>query len=491
MYRVLIVDDEEPVLESYSFLLEEYGERFTLAGLARSGYEAVQKIHELIPDVVFMDINIPGFDGIEAIEAVYKKYPRMVFVLSTAYERFEMAKRAIPLGVFAYLVKPVSKRTFLSTLDAIGDYLGEKEVSAEFSTEDLAVRLFLKESIWKPLSAEEAMRYASLFNIRSSTIIVGIVDAGEENGAFARRVQEKISYRHHCLYAPYAALSLFLICSDDMTPDFPQYFSQILEELGGRERVWALGPPTTLEKVHLSAEKALEVLRIKKAQGEALQRERFRIIQIRRRMAYSAPEELRTLFTAHWKEVFAVSPFPQAKAKMLVLFTLLFDDLGGHYDEKKEKIFPFVPSEEIMELKDLSAWEEWAVRSFDILIELFIEKYSQSLSQPLKKALAYINAEYTEPLQLADVADAAAISSAYLSRLFAEQLETNFIDYLTDLRIDRAERLLSEGELSVKEIAVAVGIRDPNYFGKCFKKATGLTPSLYAQEKRSSQHGEK
>lgn len=110
MYRVLIVDDEEPVLDSFSFMLKEYTNDFILAGKARNGYEALKMIHEIQPDVVFMDINIPGMDGLKVIDSVHEKYPQMIFVLSTAYERFDLAQRAIPLGVHAYLVKPISKK---------------------------------------------------------------------------------------------------------------------------------------------------------------------------------------------------------------------------------------------------------------------------------------------------------------------------------------------------------------------------------------------
>jgi len=151
MYTVLIVDDEEPVLSSYGFLLESGIEGFSLAGKARSGYEAIKLMYELRPDVVFMDINMPGLDGLDTIAEVHDKFPDVVFVLSTAYERFDLARKAIPLGVHAYLVKPVTKKTFIETLEGIRATLVRRRSSKVSSPENDVVRQFMKEDIWREI----------------------------------------------------------------------------------------------------------------------------------------------------------------------------------------------------------------------------------------------------------------------------------------------------------------------------------------------------
>jgi two-component system response regulator YesN len=84
------------------------------------------------------------------------------------------------------------------------------------------------------------------------------------------------------------------------------------------------------------------------------------------------------------------------------------------------------------------------------------------------------------------VADAAQVSAAYLSRLFSEHLKTNFVDYLTELRMEKAEKLILEGKMNIKEVAFAVGYQDPNYFSKIFKKTTGMLPTVYAAERRGN-----
>ncbi len=116
MYQVMIVDDEEPVLDSFAYILEKDVTDFALCGKARSGIEAVNMIQKLSPDLVFMDIQMPGIDGLEAIRQVRQLVPNTIFILATAYERFDIAQKAIPLGVFSYMVKPVSRKMLLDEL---------------------------------------------------------------------------------------------------------------------------------------------------------------------------------------------------------------------------------------------------------------------------------------------------------------------------------------------------------------------------------------
>ncbi|MCF6335779.1 MAG: response regulator, partial [Spirochaetales bacterium] len=125
MYQVMIVDDEEPVLDSFAYILQKDVTDFTLCGKARSGTEAVGMIQELLPDLVFMDIQIPGIDGIEAIRQIRPRSPNTVFILATAYERFDIAQKAIPLGVFSYMVKPISRKALLEELSKVKNHLDQ------------------------------------------------------------------------------------------------------------------------------------------------------------------------------------------------------------------------------------------------------------------------------------------------------------------------------------------------------------------------------
>ena len=74
------------------------------------------------------------------------------------------------------------------------------------------------------------------------------------------------------------------------------------------------------------------------------------------------------------------------------------------------------------------------------------------------------------------------ISPYYFSKVFKEESGLNFIEYLTNIRIDKAKELLDSTSLSIKEICVSCGYTDPNYFSRSFKKKVGVTPTEYKEK---------
>ncbi len=486
MYSVLIVDDEEPVIESYSFILENGVENFRLAGTARSGSEAIARIHELKPDVVFMDINMPGLDGLEAIERVHDYFPKTVFVLSTAYERFDLALRAIPLGVFTYLVKPVTRKTFLETLEAVRVELGKRRNNRDAPDSRLRADRFLRDTIWKKPDRDQAVAIRESLGLEADGGFVCFVGLDSDQESLFVAINAKLELKYRFLFTVHLNLGMYFFPCPVDKRSAEAFLERTLKECVPAGVLCIVGsgsmrPGTELQD---TCTEALAELQKKRDSTDVRIRERLRIIQIRRKMGLSECEEVRALFTEYWGEVFASYGLETAKAKMAAFFSLLIDDVTGCYQSHSDAAVPFDPAEEIMALEDLSAWKDWSLAAFNRIYAMSRLKRTGQFPVPLVRALSFIETSFDQQIQLSDVAESAHVSTAYLSKLFSDHLCSSFVDYLTELRVAHAEQLIRENRLTVKEVAHAVGYQDPNYFSKIFRKTVGISPSMYAERSR-------
>ena len=98
---------------------------------------------------------------------------------------------------------------------------------------------------------------------------------------------------------------------------------------------------------------------------------------------------------------------------------------------------------------------------------------------PIRQALRYIDAALPGDVSLQEVAAQVHLNPSYLSQLFKQQMNMNFIDYVLEQRMARAKQLLAQTTLRISEIAERVGYSDVAYFSNAYKRATGMTPSEY------------
>ncbi|MBB2184317.1 helix-turn-helix transcriptional regulator [Lachnospiraceae bacterium MD1] len=106
--------------------------------------------------------------------------------------------------------------------------------------------------------------------------------------------------------------------------------------------------------------------------------------------------------------------------------------------------------------------------------------YSNHIVQATKE---YLEAHYTDDISLEDAAMQVNMSPQYFSKLIKKTTGFNFIDWLSTLRVKKAKELLTNSNLTVKEVCFMVGYKDPNYFSRIFKKRIGITPSEYIKSR--------
>lgn len=103
----------------------------------------------------------------------------------------------------------------------------------------------------------------------------------------------------------------------------------------------------------------------------------------------------------------------------------------------------------------------------------------EDLSQAVKIAADYAARHYREAVGLGDAAEAAGVNSTYLSYLFSQEMGIGFANYLLNLRMEHAKKLLRETNLKMWQVAEESGFNDYHYFSKVFKKAEGMSPAQY------------
>lgn len=105
MLRIVIADDELPIREWLNYCLQGYVESFQIVGIASDGLQTYNMVLKEKPDVVIIDINMPGMDGISVMEKAKIILPKTEFVILTNSAEFSYAKKAITLGAKEYILK--------------------------------------------------------------------------------------------------------------------------------------------------------------------------------------------------------------------------------------------------------------------------------------------------------------------------------------------------------------------------------------------------
>ncbi len=157
MIRVLLVDDEKPALKEMSYLLQDYPE-VEIVGMLQDGRETLQKITELKPDAIFLDIDMPGVNGLELAMKIQELHAGVMIIFVTAYSEYALdAFRAYPLD---YIMKPVNKRRFDRTMQHLEEQLGLRK-SAPHNSGKAQIHCFGNFEVFTEDGEKKYMKYAT------------------------------------------------------------------------------------------------------------------------------------------------------------------------------------------------------------------------------------------------------------------------------------------------------------------------------------------
>lgn len=128
MKRILIIDDEKPARDRLRRLVDAMAD-YEVAGEAINGSDALEQIRELTPDILLLDISMPGMDGMSLAHVLQDSGASPAIIFCTAYQ--DQALSAFEVEAVDYVVKPVRAERLEKALDKAGRYMGDEDESRE------------------------------------------------------------------------------------------------------------------------------------------------------------------------------------------------------------------------------------------------------------------------------------------------------------------------------------------------------------------------
>ncbi|RKX82691.1 MAG: DNA-binding response regulator [Spirochaetes bacterium] len=117
--KILLVDDQILFIESLKAVLETLADDIKIINIAHTGLEAVKLVKKQIPDIILLDVRMPGMDGVETVKVLHKKYPQIKIMMLTTFDDDEYVHKALGYGAAGYLLKDVPPVDLINSIRAL------------------------------------------------------------------------------------------------------------------------------------------------------------------------------------------------------------------------------------------------------------------------------------------------------------------------------------------------------------------------------------
>lgn len=517
------MDDEFIVRLGIKSMTNWESHNISIVGEASNGRDALKMCRNLKPDIVLTDIKMPVMDGLEFLRQLREDDPYVKVVILSCYNDFEYVREALRLGAIDYLLKPTmtsddviqlinriktniekenrlehnlasvnndckikKQNVLLELLSGVYEvqYSLEKlkTLGVDLLNENLAVfalkpdNLHLISSICN--KQDETLMYSAISNIIDDSLSTKQepLYVHDNNGYFTviYRCDEKVSYKDI-----YSEVYNFCI-----------YIRNIIKKYLNISVSIGIGDlqatQMDLPKASLNAQKALE-MRFFEGSGSIILYQHIRNTSVELPSASQLHEKypllkyavsgditsFRGALSGVKKEISKTSSVRQARNLLLeIAFNLFseFNQITGINDQSINSIYDYIINSDTLD----AACGFICDRIQDLVGDDIFTNENNKIINSIK---LNIRQNYSKDLNLDLIASKYNISKNYLCHLFKKTTGETYLSYLTSVRIEKAKELLLKTNMKIYEIAEMVGIPDPRYFSRLFKKSVGMLPT--------------
>ncbi|MHA6532475.1 response regulator transcription factor [Paenibacillus sp. BAC0078] len=513
MYKLLLVDDERLILEGISQVVDWEKAGTELAGTARNGLEALEKIEALAPDIVITDISMPGLDGLGLVERCSEKFPAIKFIMLTGYKDFDYACTAMQHGVKHYLLKPCNEQQIHEALIELVKELDERKSRERFVTE-MKHRLtkvlphvkeqFLKEWISnKTYGSYDLDYYQELFGTRLDDksvrlILLHLEGSFEYEHLFALQNIAKDMLSEVLLSTTIGSHVLILLEQPEdggQQADLLERIAEVKEIFHNfykihvtiavsdqgrmihsrslyRQTLQCLNHRFYLEEGSLITGSDIPADELSGKNEIDLEEEQICLL-IKAGDQNAVEAELERLFGVLSEQRFDINV---TRSYVLQLYSAM---IRLCIPEERSTFTSGLA--ELAELGNLSSLKAFVKKEAGRLTQMYDRHFVTRQSSIVDKMLRIIEEDYcNSELSLSSVAaEMLYMNPDYLGKIFKKVTGEKFSNYVTHYRIGKAsEHIIRSGDVKVFELAELYGFGgNAQYFSQVFKKVTGRTPT--------------
>lgn len=496
MYKVLIVDDEPIVREGLEWIIEWENYNYQIIDTAENGKEGLEKIRSLKPDLVVTDIRMPEVNGIEMVRQAREEGFDGECVILSGHSDFIYAQEAIELGMLSYLLKPIDEDELIRSLSKIREEIKKKKQIEEYQDYSLSslvktyiirgqyndnLEVFLSYDFYQLIGCffhtpeidqgrmTEIMKHILPKNTfvfsHSNTLFALICDETMTAVNSLVAALEREINNHH-------AKSVFILSErTSSVKDLRRLYNEIKE----LETKQYLFPKQTVLSHQILADEAE-----KKNSTFVLDKSELRTNLLQATISGQAAKMtayLEQLFHYYQKNMWNVN---MIKADLSNLCSYYFETIEEELDK---------PLKENEKNKVISViWSNKSLYdTFDFLKEVFKDMgrmfYAKNEKKDVVEDIVQITyKQFDEDLTLQYLGKKLNYSHSYLGKKFKAQKQKSYRTFLDEVRIEKAKKLLREGQYLIYEISDRVGYTNADYFYKKFKKLVGMSPKTYQKQ---------
>lgn len=533
--KVFLVEDEMVIRRGIKNSIDWEKEGYIFCGEASDGELAYPMIIKEKPDILITDIRMPFMDGLELCKLVKKELPNIKILILSGYDEFDYAKEAIRLGVTEYLLKPISSGKLLEALNGVSESIRrekeDKDLVRKYMEEmrentEHEKQKFFEQMIAGNLSMADALETGKKYEMNLSAGMYNLLlfrfTLGEENRKSgellgeAEYAIEKLTERLEYVFEFQRGVEgwAFLLMADneEQMSERVKELSKDLEEIMKNYSTIAyfggIGQPVArlreLEESFREAERAL---------AARFTMELNRIISV---------EDIRMAQNVDTLDDIEITSFREIEKTRTMLEKFLNNGAEDEIDEFVDVYINELPEENLKSV----LMRQYIIMDAYIVMMSFCEKIEgiegemQAQSEELKNSMKTIQTleeiknyirmllkkiigvrdtisgrRYSDIIEIAKdqirktymsdeislntIAAEVGMSPSYFSSIFSKEMGKTFVEYLTEIRMDRAKELLMCSSMKTSEIGYEVGYKDPHYFSYIFKKTQNCTPKEF------------